>query len=128
MTGEGHQDAVGPGSLVLRCPTYAHVISGAPDSVCDHCLDSPNIWDNVAPVKLYRCSGCRQSYYCNVSCQKAAWARHKMECKYLKRIAPRVPPAIVKLILRVCLKNKLDPDYSEALPDGSISPPLAGKT
>ena len=120
MTCEGHQGAVGPGSLVLRSPAYAHVISGAPDSVCDHCLDSPNIWDNVAPVKLYRCSGCRQSYYCNVACQKAAWARHKMECKYLKRIAPKVPPAIVKLILRVCLKNKLDPDYSETLPDGSI--------
>ena len=128
MPGLCQQDTVGPGSLVLQCPAYAHVISGAPDSVCDHCLDSPNIWDNVAPVKLYRCSGCRQSYYCNVACQKAAWARHKIECKYFKRIAPRVLPAIVKLILRVCLKNKLDPDYNEALPDGSISPPLSGTT
>ena len=119
MSGGGHQDAVMPGSLVLQSPAYAHVISGAPDSVCDNCLDSPNIWDNIAPVKLYRCSGCRLSYYCNVACQRAAWARHKTECKYLQRIAPRKPPAIVKLILRVCLRNKLDPDHSERLPDGS---------
>ena len=116
MTG-GDLGAI-PGSLLLQSPAYVHVISGAPDSVCDNCLDSPNIWDNIAPVKLYRCGGCQQSFYCNVTCQKAAWTRHKLECKYLKRIAPRKPPAIVKLILRACLRNKLEPNYSETLPDG----------
>ena len=114
----GDKGAV-PGSLLLQSPAYVHVVSGATDSVCDHCLDSPNIWDNMDPVKLYRCSGCHQSYYCNIACQKMAWSRHKIECKYLKRIAPRRPPAIVKLILRACLRNKLEPDYSETLPDGS---------
>ena len=112
----GDQGAVS-GSLLLQSPAYVHVVSG--NSVCDNCLDSPNIWDNIDPVKLYRCSGCHQSYYCNVKCQRAAWARHKTECKYLKRIAPRRPPAIVKLIRRACLRNKIEPDYSETLPDGT---------
>ena len=111
--------AAAPGLLLLQSPAYVHVVS-SPDSVCDNCLDTPNIWDNIAPVKLSRCSGCRQSHYCNVACQKRAWARHKIECSYLKRIAPRIPPAIVKLILRACFRNRLDPDYRETLPDGKV--------
>ncbi len=31
------------------------------------------------PVKV--CGRCRNAYYCQPSCQKADWSRHKKECK-----------------------------------------------
>jgi len=89
-------------------------------NVCDSCLSSPNIFDHLPPVSLYRCSKCKLSYYCNITCQSKAWPEHSKECKYLKNIQPRVPPAIVRLILRTCLKHKKQPDLSENLPDGSV--------
>ena len=121
MTNEEVSD-LKAGKLIIQSPAYVHVISNSSvqDSVCDNCLDTPNIYDNLPPVKLSRCSGCKQSFYCNVQCQKQAWPLHKLECKYLQRISPRKPPSIVKLILRMCLKHKLHPHYSETLPDGSI--------
>jgi len=106
---------------VIKSPCYSHVIS--PNSlteVCDSCLASPNIFDHLPPVSLYRCSKCKLSYYCNISCQTRAWPQHSKECKYLKKIQPRVPPAIVRLILRTCLKHKKYPEISENLPDGSV--------
>ena len=110
-----------PGSLVLRSSCYSHVIS--PHSladVCDSCLSSPNIFDNLPPVTLYRCSKCKLSYYCNITCQRKAWPEHSKECKYLKKIQPKVPPAIVRLILRTCLKHREHPQICENLPDGSV--------
>jgi len=110
-----------PGSLVMRSSCYSHVISPTSVSnVCDSCLTSPNLFDNLPPVSLYRCSKCKLSYYCNITCQSKAWPEHSKECKYLKKIQPRVPPAIVRLILRTCLKHKKLPDLSENLPDGSV--------
>lgn len=40
--------------------------------------------------KLLKCSGCQHSHYCNVVCQRDAWAEHKFECACMKKIAPRV--------------------------------------
>lgn len=34
---------------------------------------------------LHRCSRCRQAWYCNQTCQKAAWPQHKRECARLVR-------------------------------------------
>jgi len=109
------------GSLVLRSSCYSHVVS--PHSladVCDSCLTSPNIFDNLPQVTLYRCSKCKLSYYCNIVCQRKAWPEHSKECRYLKKIQPRVPPAIVRLMIRTCLKHKEHPGISENLPDGSV--------
>jgi len=110
-----------PGTLVLKSPCYSHVIStDSMSQVCDSCLASPNIFDHLPPVNLYRCSRCKLSYYCNMSCQSKAWSAHSKECKYLKKIQPKVPPSIVRLIIRTCLKHQKHPDLSETLPDGSI--------
>jgi len=110
-----------PGTLVLKSPCYSHVIStDSVSQVCDSCLASPNVFDHLPPVTLYRCSRCKLSYYCNMSCQRTAWPAHSKECKYLKKIQPRVPPSIVRLIIRTCLKHQEHPDIDEILPDGSI--------
>ena len=37
--------------------------------------------------KLHACAGCSQAYYCNKTCQKAAWKGHKKACKEAQRAA-----------------------------------------
>ncbi len=34
-----------------------------------------------ATGRLLRCSGCMKAFFCNTSCQRAAWPNHKPECK-----------------------------------------------
>lgn len=53
---------------------------------------------------LQRCSGCRQEHYCGRECQAAAWGLHRMECRRLKRVSPRVPPDTARLMAKVILK------------------------
>ncbi|XP_028257746.1 histone-lysine N-methyltransferase SMYD3 isoform X2 [Parambassis ranga] len=50
---------------------------------------------------LLRCSQCKMARYCNVSCQKQAWAGHKRECKCLRSLLPRVPTDSVRLAARL---------------------------
>ena len=38
---------------------------------------------NMPPLRLQVCSGCRAAYFCSRSCQQAAWPAHKAECKRL---------------------------------------------
>ena len=69
---------------------------------------------------LPRCAKCRLPYYCGVVCQRAAWKLgHKVECKYLSSVAPRVPPSLVLLLLRTLQRASINPAYKETLPEGS---------
>eukprot|EP01084_Bolivina_argentea_P270676 460314_1 len=40
---------------------------------------------NKISNNLQRCSRCKQTYYCNVDCQKSDWKKHKQICKKLAR-------------------------------------------
>ncbi|XP_051503013.1 histone-lysine N-methyltransferase SMYD3 isoform X1 [Myxocyprinus asiaticus] len=53
---------------------------------------------------LLRCSQCKTARYCNMQCQKQAWPEHKKECKYLKRLQPRIPTDSVRLVARIIFK------------------------
>jgi len=35
----------------------------------------------IRDVKSFKCSGCMKIEYCSVSCQKADWKTHKLQCK-----------------------------------------------
>jgi len=110
-----------PGELLLRSPLFSHVISPAVRlQVCDHCLARPAIWDHLQPATLSRCAKCKLPYYCGSACQRAAWKLgHKVECKYLTSVAPRVPPPFVLLLLRTLQRATINPAYKETLPYGS---------
>ena len=46
--------------------------SEAPPKVCATCgSNNP---------ELFKCTRCKQSYYCNVDCQKKDWPKHKLTC------------------------------------------------
>ncbi len=51
-------------------------------------------------VVLTLCS-CSNVRYSSKAAQRAAWRSHKQECAALARVAPRVPPATVRLAARV---------------------------
>eukprot|EP01084_Bolivina_argentea_P299216 515739_1 len=40
---------------------------------------------NNVSKNLLRCAGCKQSYYCNIECQRAQWKKHKKICKKLRK-------------------------------------------
>lgn len=40
-------------------------------------------------------------YYCGRSCQKGAWPIHKLECRNLKLIAPRILPNAARILARL---------------------------
>ncbi|XP_062379810.1 histone-lysine N-methyltransferase SMYD3 [Sardina pilchardus] len=50
---------------------------------------------------LLRCSRCKTARYCNATCQKEAWSKHKGECRRLKNLHPRIPPDSVCLAARI---------------------------
>lgn len=83
-----------PGQQILSQSPYAMVLyDDQQPHVCDHTT-------RAAP-DLKRCGGCKLVWYASRDAQKAAWPGHKRECRALARIAPRVPPATVRLAARV---------------------------
>ena len=43
-------------------------------------IDEP-IQEEERAIVYKKCSRCKQARYCSVSCQKAHWKTHKLECK-----------------------------------------------
>ncbi|XP_059611388.1 histone-lysine N-methyltransferase SMYD3 isoform X2 [Phlebotomus argentipes] len=84
------------GSCILTEKPFVHVLkSKYRKERCDHCF---------ASEKVFRCSGCNYVYYCNRNCQTEAWALHKVECPFLKKIAPRIVPDAARVLARIILK------------------------
>ena len=45
-------------------------------ATCDHC--------GKGGRNLKKCSACRVHYFCNATCQRAGWKKHKRICKLLQ--------------------------------------------
>ena len=51
-----------------------------PNQICHHC----RTWrgaHNISTLKLQKCSGCQQVFYCSKKCQRADWKDHKVVCR-----------------------------------------------
>lgn len=80
--------------VVFLCATFstfqfsiaADVASNVATRTCDEC--------GTEQVKLSRCNRCKEAKYCDATCQKAAWSRHKAFCKpkIVTPAAPLTPP------------------------------------
>ncbi|XP_055380486.1 histone-lysine N-methyltransferase SMYD3 isoform X2 [Condylostylus longicornis] len=62
---------------------------------CDYCLQQGHV---------KKCSNCEYAYYCNRFCQVNAWPIHKVECPFLKKIAPRDVPDAARMLHRIILR------------------------
>ncbi|XP_026149701.1 histone-lysine N-methyltransferase SMYD3 [Mastacembelus armatus] len=97
------------GELVLSAEPLACCVSNKlARDVCHHCF--------TRCKTLLRCSQCKMARYCNIICQKQAWACHKRECKCLQRLLPRIPTDSVRLAARLIFALLSPPtDHSEEL-------------
>ena len=90
------------GDFVLRCTPFAYIVKNQYlAKICDYCF-KPD--EQQTPLK--KCSNCKIIHYCNVNCQRHAWKNHHkgVECKYLKKIFPHIPPEIVRITIRTILR------------------------
>ena len=87
------------GSTILSCLPYLSVSkSDLQGRICDSCF-------TVRNDSLQRCSSCKAIYYCGKTCQKSAWSIHKLECKYLKEMSPKMPGDTSRMLALLLLKN-----------------------
>lgn len=101
------------GDVLLTSQPFVYLVSGTLKSLyCDFCLAKKD------SKGLQRCSGCRQEHYCGRECQAAAWGLHRLECRRLKRVSPRVPPDTARLMAKVILKLKNGDSMEEEIAPG----------
>ena len=95
------------GQVIMKCKPFSHVVKESYlSSVCDFCLKLHDSSCNG----LKKCSKCKMIYYCNISCQENSWNEyHKIECRYLRKISPSVPPEILRIVGRTLIRIKLGP-------------------
>ncbi|KAI4503916.1 hypothetical protein M0802_001319 [Mischocyttarus mexicanus] len=92
-----NKDTINAGTTILTSKPFVHVLKSLfRIERCDYCL--------VESGKLFKCSSCQYVYYCNRTCQKEAWAIHKIECPNLKRISPKIIPDVARLMARIIIK------------------------
>ncbi|XP_077375999.1 histone-lysine N-methyltransferase SMYD3 isoform X1 [Festucalex cinctus] len=86
--------AIKKGKLLISSEPLASCVSAkVAKDVCHRCF--------ARHETLLRCSQCKMARYCNITCQKQAWADHKKECKCLQSILPRIPTDSVRLAARL---------------------------
>ena len=74
---------------------------------CAHC--------QAKEKKLFMCTGCSRTYYCSRECQKAAWGKHKAQCKIQAKIVRRfVQEGRANLLGNTPHARTLDPSGKEA--------------
>ena len=84
-------------------------------AACGHC--GRTAAEAGAP-KLMACSGCRVARYCSRGCQKAAWPKHKVECRAQRanaESAPKAPAPAMPVMQPGTMKQHTE--YFRGLPD-----------
>ncbi|XP_076868097.1 histone-lysine N-methyltransferase SMYD1a [Brachyhypopomus gauderio] len=54
---------------------------------------------------LHRCAQCKFAYYCDHTCQRAAWEEHKQECAAIKRLG-KAPNENTRLVARILWRTR----------------------
>lgn len=88
-------------------------------------------------AKLLRCSACQSAWYCDASCQRSHWKRHKLECKKLAQAkvdenmqaaeAELIAADAVRIVVntpRITITRCADPDdsiYTQTMPGDAIN-------
>ncbi|CAH1099652.1 unnamed protein product [Psylliodes chrysocephalus] len=81
------------GGIILEEKPFVYILcSKFRTERCDFCFKKD---------QLSKCSVCRNTYYCGRACQREGWSVHKLECQYIKEIAPRVLPDAARMLARL---------------------------
>ncbi|XP_014289621.1 histone-lysine N-methyltransferase SMYD3 isoform X1 [Halyomorpha halys] len=87
------------GTVIHEEKPFIHVLQSDLRAIrCDHCYSKTD---------LLRCSGCAYVRYCDISCQKAEWPDHKVECSRIRTIPPNLElPNAARLLAKIIMKLK----------------------
>lgn len=92
-----------PVTPLLLLPSLSHL-----STTCSYCL---------VAGEPRACSRCQAAFYCNATCQSAAWsAVHSKECKPLQRIAAQGRPGLPTPV-RALLQALVKPNIADGLRD-----------
>ncbi|XP_074028951.1 SET and MYND domain containing, class 3 isoform X3 [Leptinotarsa decemlineata] len=84
---------ISKGSIILQEKPFVYVLSSKfRTERCDFCFSKG---------ELLKCSVCRYVYYCGRACQKEGWSIHKLECRNLMKIHPRILPDAGRMLARL---------------------------
>ncbi|KAI3364308.1 hypothetical protein L3Q82_011106 [Scortum barcoo] len=88
------------GELLFSSPAYSYVLSVKERGCyCEGCF--------TRKEDLARCGKCKKAFYCNVKCQKADWAMHKLECSAMTAFGENwCPSEMSRLVARILAKKK----------------------
>ncbi|XP_008311167.1 N-lysine methyltransferase SMYD2-B [Cynoglossus semilaevis] len=88
------------GELLFSCPAFSHVLSVKERGYyCEFCF--------TRKEGLAKCGKCKKAFYCNVKCQKADWAMHKLECSAITAFGEKwCPSEMTRLVARILAKTK----------------------
>ncbi|XP_073349242.1 N-lysine methyltransferase SMYD2-B-like [Pagrus major] len=94
------------GELLFSCQAYSYVLSVKERGFyCECCF--------TRKEGLARCGKCRKACYCNVKCQKADWAMHKLECSAMTAFGENwCPSEMTRLVARILAKKKAQKERS----------------
>eukprot|EP00118_Oscarella_pearsei_P009669 m.56400 g.56400 ORF g.56400 m.56400 type:complete len:432 (+) comp34594_c0_seq2:103-1398(+) len=98
------------GDLIGREDPFVFVVDQKHrTSLCHQCLENSQT--------LSRCSKCKVAFYCGRKCQQLAWSGHKLECRRLCKIKPKVPTESVRFLARLLqqFKNLREQDLLKQL-------------
>lgn len=92
------------GDLLFACPAFSYVLSVSERGyLCEFCFTKKE--------GLAKCGKCKKAFYCNVGCQKADWAMHKLECSSMCAYGESwCPSETVRLVARILAKMKSQKD------------------
>lgn len=81
------------GTILIKEQPFVYILSSKFRSEhCDFCFKAG---------QLSKCAACKYVYYCGKACQREGWAIHKLECKNLKKVAPKIVPDAARLLARL---------------------------
>ncbi|XP_010157192.1 PREDICTED: histone-lysine N-methyltransferase Smyd1-like, partial [Eurypyga helias] len=85
-----------PGDVIFAEPAYAAVVfDSLTNVICHTCFKRQE--------RLHRCGQCKFAYYCDRTCQRAAWLNHKNECSAIKKHG-KAPTENIRLAARIMWK------------------------
>ncbi|XP_048392247.1 N-lysine methyltransferase SMYD2-A isoform X1 [Stegostoma tigrinum] len=92
------------GELLFTCPAYTHVLTvNERGNHCELCF--------ARKEGLAKCGRCKLAFYCDVTCQKADWPMHKLECSSMSKFGQNWNPSeTVRLVARILVKQKMHPE------------------
>ncbi|KAJ6222537.1 hypothetical protein RDWZM_001082 [Blomia tropicalis] len=85
-----------PGDIISANTPFVHILDFTKKAnFCDYCATKSD--------SLRKCYDCKQMHYCDKTCQKIDWKKHKFECSIYKQSYSEISGDLDRFLLRLYL-------------------------